>query len=52
MKCLYCGQECQPIAVKDYGHGETEFWGAVQNESQLVEVSDCCNEPVEDYYEF
>lgn len=48
MKCLYCGNECKAGAVKDYGNGETEFWGSVQNDSEMVPVSECCDEPVEE----
>lgn len=41
---LYCGecrQECE-VKTVDFGHGRTEFWGAISVERNLQIVSECC----------
>ena len=43
MYCGRCGQECEPITA-DFGHGRTEFWGAISVEKKFELVSDCCYE--------
>lgn len=39
--CAECGNECETKTV-DFGHGRTEYWGAISVERNLRIVSECC----------
>lgn len=39
--CAHCGEPCWVTEI-DEGYGMTEYWGAVSNHEDWVEVSDCC----------
>lgn len=45
-RCLRCNQECD-LVTEDHG-GWEEFWGAPVWHTQLVDVSDCCNDEYEE----
>jgi hypothetical protein len=46
--CSACGKECY-TRIEDEGIGEYEYWGSRGVDVRLVEVSDCCGEPVTDF---
>lgn len=45
--CTECGQECTVIEV-DFGIGAYEYWGATGYDSQICDVSDCCEADTQD----
>lgn len=47
MFCTECRRECGTRTV-DYGIGAYDYGGASRYDSQLVEVSDCCEAEVVD----
>lgn len=41
MKCTECGQPCKVLTV-DFGIGQYEYWGSVETDVQMRDVSHCC----------
>ena len=46
--CPHCEKECSPKQI-DIGIGFYEYWGQKCVDTQLIWVSDCCEEEVEDF---
>ena len=45
--CTVCGQPCEVVVV-DFGIGRYEYWGSFGMDTQLEDVSECCEAPVID----
>lgn len=47
MRCSGCGEECHMVTV-DFGIGAYEYWGATGWDSQIADVSNCCETDILD----
>ena len=40
--CANCGKPCYAVD-RDFGYGQTEYWGSVSSDSNIQTVSECCD---------